>query len=166
MMNNNLGEFTRFDYSSILNRFENIYKFKPSIHHRDWPGIVEPQGSITISLTEDINNQEPDVDEIYALFKKAFNCLSKESKIIYQLDWNHKCYYAPEIFIKEPWVYPDGDYYIHLSKDLKTGTFGHPWESTICVMGDELVSIVLEELPKTTLKIIRDNRAGNSRLTN
>lgn len=164
-MANNLKEFTDFDYRSVLDSFEEMYQFKPSIHHRDWPGIVEPSPSITISLTEDVHNEEPDVDEIYALFKKAFNRLSKESKIAYMIDWHHQCYYAPDTFVKEPWVYPDGDYYLYLSNDLKTGTFGHPWEATICVMGEELVSIVLEELVHTSLKIVRNNKISDDPLS-
>ena len=36
-------------------------------------------------------------------------------------------------------VFPNGDYYIFARPDFSTGTFGHPWEKTLCVFGSELV---------------------------
>jgi len=41
-------------------------------------------------------------------------------------------------------VFPDGDYHIHLTRDLRLGTFGHPWEETVCVFGDLLTLIDAE----------------------
>lgn len=38
-----------------------------------------------------------------------------------------------------PPVFPDGDYYIAAADDLRWGTFGHPWERSLCVWGDALV---------------------------
>ncbi|GAB3774366.1 hypothetical protein GCM10027600_36810 [Nocardioides ginsengisegetis] len=35
-------------------------------------------------------------------------------------------------------VYPDGDYYAFLTSDFTEGTFGHPWEKTLCVIGEGL----------------------------
>ncbi|MFB7608823.1 DUF2716 domain-containing protein [Streptomyces gardneri] len=31
--------------------------------------------------------------------------------------------------------HPHGDYYLHLTDDLRLGTFGHPWEETLTVWG-------------------------------
>jgi hypothetical protein len=42
----------------------------------------------------------------------------------------------------EPWrvtPLPNGDYYIFLSEVFRTGTFGHPWEETMCIFGDRLL---------------------------
>ena len=59
----------------------------------------------------------------------------------------------PDIF----WVYPDIDYAICLSADLKTGTFGHPWEQTICVFGSELIKIVEPMLAESGFSVLRRN---------
>eukprot|EP01133_Synstelium_polycarpum_P023417 gene23417-28073_t len=36
-------------------------------------------------------------------------------------------------------VYPNGDYYIFSRDDFTEGTFGHPWERTLCVFGERMV---------------------------
>jgi hypothetical protein len=42
--------------------------------------------------------------------------------------------------------FPNGDYYIFLSEDFRTGTFGHPWEETMCIFGDRLLTALAEPL--------------------
>lgn len=32
-------------------------------------------------------------------------------------------------------VFPNGDYYVFLTEDMTTGTFGHHWEQTLCIFG-------------------------------
>lgn len=62
------------------------------------------------------------------------------------LDWQHPGYrfnaaVHAEAFDTE-WpvtVYPNGDYYIFARPDFSAGTFGHPWEQTLCVFGAELI---------------------------
>jgi hypothetical protein len=36
-------------------------------------------------------------------------------------------------------VFPHGDYYIFLEEGMTMGTFGHPWEKTLCVFGQDLI---------------------------
>lgn len=43
-------------------------------------------------------------------------------------------------------VYPDGDYYIHMSRDLRSGTFSHSWQQTLTVWGADLVGTLGAEL--------------------
>jgi hypothetical protein len=69
-----------------------------------------------------------------------------EAETLLALDWQHPAYrfsparqaltWAPEWKIP---VYPDGDYFAFLTEDFTEGTFGHPWERTICVFGERLV---------------------------
>ncbi len=61
------------------------------------------------------------------------------------LDWQHPAYrFLPSrqaLTWRPEWavpVYPDGDYYAFLTADLNEGTFGHPWEQTLCVIGGRL----------------------------
>ncbi len=51
-------------------------------------------------------------------------------------------------------VYPKGDYYIFLRDDLSEGTFGHPWEQTLCVFGERLLASLGRTLA-TWLPVIR-----------
>ena len=56
-------------------------------------------------------------------------------------------------------VFPDGDYSIFLATDLRLGTFGHPWEETLCVFGQPLLdSGVVEDLALPIVR--RDGRPG------
>ena len=61
------------------------------------------------------------------------------------LDWQHPAYrFRPAhqaLTWRAEWrvpVYPDGDYYAFLTQDFTEGTFGHPWEKTLCVIGERL----------------------------
>lgn len=53
-------------------------------------------------------------------------------------------------------MYPDGDYLAFLTPDYTQGTFGHPWEETLCVMGDRLIASLGRTL-STWLPIKRSN---------
>jgi hypothetical protein len=48
----------------------------------------------------------------------------------------------PTPSVTADWLCPNGDYYIYLSADLSLGTFGHPWEASLCVWGDQLIDAV------------------------
>jgi Protein of unknown function (DUF2716) len=54
-------------------------------------------------------------------------------------------------------IYPDGDSYIWLAEDLRYGTFGHPWEPSLCVFGEELVTAVAEVGDEALGRILRRN---------
>jgi hypothetical protein len=79
------------------------------------------------------------------------------------LDWNHQCYwFRPDLQVHRggPWslsVWPDGDYYVFLTEDLSAGTFGHPWEQTLHVFGEPLLTILVPLLTGW-LPITRDDR--------
>ncbi|HEY5853462.1 MAG TPA: DUF2716 domain-containing protein [Aldersonia sp.] len=51
-------------------------------------------------------------------------------------------------------VYPDGDYYAFLARDLSAGTFGHPWRQTLCVFSASLVDTLGTTL-RTWLPVLR-----------
>jgi hypothetical protein len=57
-------------------------------------------------------------------------------------------------------AYPDGDYYLYVPADLRMGTFGHPWERTLCVFGDRLLGEVEEEITALLGAVLR--RGGRS----
>jgi hypothetical protein len=81
------------------------------------------------------------------------------------LDWQHAAYYlrpAQQAYSPFDWpvpVFPNGDYFIFLTKDFREGTFGHPWEETLCVMGARMVGSLGRSL-RTWLPVKREN--GNA----
>jgi hypothetical protein len=152
-------ELERDEYNEVWDRFEEQFKFNPSVKSSKWPGIIEPKPSFTITWrNRDIGSL--DFDSLEVCFLKAFNQLPDQSSIVYALDWQHTSY---RIDVRQSekdrplWVFPDGDYYIWLSKDFGTGTFGHPWEQTICIFGEELIKIIRDSLPSSFSTIIREN---------
>jgi hypothetical protein len=52
---------------------------------------------------------------------------------------------------------PDGDYYVFVTEDLHLGTFGHPWEASLCVFGSPLVD-KLQPILDALLPRLRSNR--------
>jgi hypothetical protein len=158
------------DKADIWDRFDAAFNFRPSIQH--FPAIDEPTPSITWSLHSlDDDRSRLKIDRMVEVVRAALAALAGEGSILC-LDWQHPCYrvwpslVGPENIDPpgEPgWPlspYPDGDYHIHLAEDLRFGTFGHPWELSLCVFGGDLLDLVgadLHELLGRPLR--RDGRA-------
>lgn len=68
------------------------------------------------------------------------------------LNWNHVAVrYDPALLAtggraSPVPVFPNGDYYIHATPDMRWGTFGHPWQESLCIWGAELVDSLGAEL--------------------
>jgi hypothetical protein len=82
------------------------------------------------------------------------------------LDWQHQTYRCRPHKVRdeeppdEMWpteIYPNGDYYIWLAGDFRYGTFGHPWEPSLCVFGEELLAAVAEIGDAALGRILRRN---------
>jgi hypothetical protein len=78
---------------------------------------------------------------------------------VYALDWQHTSYrLRPHALGSTRWPlspFGDGDYYIYLGEDLSFGTFGHPWEDSICVFGEPLLDRLTEPLDRVLLRRLR-----------
>ena len=129
-------------------RFAAAVGFQPSTDPADWPGITEPPGSMTFDLTVPPG---PTWAATYAAVNaealRTFVTALPDVPEWIVLDWQHQAYAfrpAEQLLSDEPrWavpVYPDGDYYTFLTPDHTAGTFGHPWERTLCVFGHPLVA--------------------------
>lgn len=137
------------DADPVRDKFCETYKFRPSTRAQDWPGIVEPKPSRTFSVQHIYGTNFDRLTQELSLFYSI--CLANvipKGQSINVLDWYHQpCFtFDPhagfEFDSMENWPIPplpNGDYYIFLTEDLSGGFFGHPWEQTICVMGDEFV---------------------------
>jgi hypothetical protein len=139
------------DESRYWDDFYARFSFKPSIESSDWPGIEEPAPSVTFDVSPIFSrNKYTQASGLRALdiaALRAFVWTLPPGEEMIVLDWHHPCYrYQPHLHAMNErllWqvpVVPNGDYYIFLRSDLTTGTFGHPWEQTLCVFGEPLVS--------------------------
>jgi hypothetical protein len=97
--------------------------------------------------------------------KKAidtFITITHKGDTIYAFDWQHEGFhYDPrelrvdglldsESSINVISFIPDGDYYIFITKNLQNNWFGHPWERSITLIGETLISAAAEHgLPIT-----------------
>ncbi|MFI5490500.1 DUF2716 domain-containing protein [Micromonospora echinaurantiaca] len=153
------------DEKVVWDRFDALFDFRPSMHR--YPAITEPTPSVTWSL----NGLEDDpgyarLDRLVEVIHTGFTALAGAGSIL-RLDWQHPSYrvwpslVGPEN-IDPPgqpgWPvspYPDGDYYIYLAEDFRFGTFGHPWEPSLCVFGGDLLDLVEVDLHDILGKVMR-----------
>ncbi len=130
-----------------------------------WPGFREPPPFITFQFDYGFNDN--DIDEFYTLMNSHLIRASGKEEWLFALDWQHDCYaYSPEQLLKHgpsfpmyTGLFPDGDYAITLASDARFGTLGHPWEQSICVFGEELVPLLVQERPRLLSSILRQSSA-------
>lgn len=139
----------RDEYAEIWDRFDALFRFRPSI--QVFPAITEPTPSVTWRLGG------ADDDRFVETVQRAVTALAGEGSLLC-LDWQHTSYRVwPRLVgpdnLDPPgapgWPlspYPDGDYHIYLAEDFRFGTFGHPWERTLCVFGADLLDRVEVDL--------------------
>jgi len=143
------------EYREIWDAFYKIFRFRPGLLG-PYPGIDEPKPSVTFKLPEDLPAQE-DLVELAETIRSALQVCTQPDEEIYYLDWHHVCYAIKPYEDPLHWfnAYPNGDYAIFLSKDLSFGTFGHPWEGTICCFGEKFIRAILERQPLLLIDDIR-----------
>ena len=144
--------------------------FRPSIDPKDWPAVVDPTPSVTFDLSVPENSPgvwSAQFDAINAEAQRCFVSVFDDHEWIV-LDWQHRGYrldakvHADAFDTEWPvTVYPNGDYYIFARPDFSTGTFGHPWEKTLCVFGNELV----HTLGRTLATWVPRKRVNGNRLS-
>lgn len=141
------------EHDALWARFYTEFEFRPSTATS--PGITEPAASVTWQVRSlDATDAEHDgVEQLQRIISAGLLACNKPGQVLYWLDWQHAGYRFDPGRVGDAgqpnWpgsAYPDGDYYIYVTPDFRLGTFGHPWESTVCVFGDQLLSEVEEEL--------------------
>ena len=149
---------------TIWATFEAKFGFRAGVSADAWPAISEPTPSLTFDLSA-IPEGPPRgaaYDAINAEALRAFVWGLPDTELIV-LDWQHPAYrFSPSrqaLTWRADWkvpVYPDGDYYAFLTEDFSEGTFGHPWEQTLCVIGKRLGATLGRSL-ETWLPVTRRN---------
>lgn len=78
--------------------------------------------------------------------KLLFEEVSSDNDRMYALDWQHESFdfnakkYTEIIKKNNEWfipTFPNGDYYIFVTKDFKNVWFWHPWEQTITLIWED-----------------------------
>lgn len=161
----------------VWKRFQAQFRFRPSVHAKDWPAILEPHPFITWAIPDPWS--APDTADLHRCALAAFRRALPAGERMVALDWQHPCFWFRPHEPVESWglsdwglqrepsavvgdedrwripVLPNGDYFIFLSTTLGWGWFGHPWEQTICVFGKPLLAAVAVEPPALFSKILR-----------
>ncbi|MGV9363822.1 DUF2716 domain-containing protein [Amycolatopsis sp. NPDC003731] len=129
--------FSEPEYDELWARFSARFAFRPGM--REFPGITEPPGSATWHVGD---LTDPQLDALEDIVHKGLRAAVEPGEELYSLDWQHVGYRFDPARVggagpRRPGaVFPDGDYALYLTRDLRLGTFGHPWEETVCVFGD------------------------------
>jgi len=152
------------DYERYWTPFDDHFAFRPHVSPEVRPGILEPSGSVTLSLKPIFEGRPPvfatGAAAVNAEVLRAFVSAFDDTDNLGVLDWQHQGYwFRPHVhaLTEEPWrvsPFPNGDYYIFLTEDMMAGTFGHPWEQSLCVFGEALVDQLVPAL-SSWLPILR-----------
>jgi hypothetical protein len=143
-------------YETYWAPFDAQFEFRPGVDPGTWPAIREPSPSVTIDLSPVFAHEgarfAAGAEAVNALGLYAFTCVVGTDEELVVLDWQHPCYrFSPHrhALADADWpvsIFPNGDYYAFLASDLRMGTFGHPWEQSLCVFGGPLVEALGEPL--------------------
>lgn len=143
------------DYETAWTPFDRRFVFAPDFYERSAPAIRLPEDALVVDLGPIFESDRAGFAEGAATLDdaafEAFARLAGDAEMV-ALDWQHPAYlYSPSAHNRgsgEPAipVFPNGDYYAHMPLDLRWGTFGHPWQRTLTIWGDDLVSVLGEEL--------------------
>ncbi|MDQ2755313.1 MAG: DUF2716 domain-containing protein [Actinomycetota bacterium] len=142
-------------YDDAWRAFAARFAFHPQYHERELPAIEEPPGCLVLDLAGVFAGGPARfaaaVASVEASAARVLLDLAGDEQVL-ALDWQHPAYrYSPHrlalsgLRLPVP-VFPDGDYYVHTPDDLRWGTFGHPWQQTLTLWGDELVTTLGVEL--------------------
>lgn len=143
------------DYDEAWGPFEAAFNFRPNYYEGSAPAIRIPEGAVVVDLRPVFASP----GARFAAGEAAVNAASARAFVwvcgdeeLTALDWQHTPYrYSParHVLAGAEWkvpVFPNGDYYVHTTSDLRLGTFGHPWQEWLCVWGEQLVDSLGAEL--------------------
>lgn len=168
MMDDPVAVLSEAEYGRVWNRFYEVFGFRPSTSTSKWPAIKEPCASVTWNLSVlDDDPCDERLDRLVAVVEQGLTSCAGPAGTLLALDWQHTSYrFAPQR-VGSPgqpaWPlspYPDGDYLIFLTEDFRFGSFGHPWEGSLCLFGEELLHAVSTEVDRVLGPPIR--KAGRA----
>jgi hypothetical protein len=152
------------ELKAVSDRLKSQFAFRAGALPKDWPGIREPQPSITYSISGALEKDDESLrildDDLCKKAAAAFRKCTQPGQRLYVLDWPHASYcFDPHHSTSsdlDMWAVsglPDSDYSIFLAEDFSFGMFGHPWEKSVCIFGQPLIEAFAED-PPIALSII------------
>jgi hypothetical protein len=140
----NFKQLNQNEYGDVWNEFYRLFDFSPSID--TFPAIRTDKPQLIFDIHTCFRSNYP-FDKLEEFALHLFNSISDPGDRLYALDWQHECYdFDPRAQMDrnefDEWiipVLPNGDYYIFSTKDFKNVWFGHPWEKTITLIGEDIV---------------------------
>ncbi|GAA3345047.1 hypothetical protein GCM10020358_50660 [Amorphoplanes nipponensis] len=142
------------NYEQFWTPFDDRFHFRPGMDPSKWPAIKEPAGSVTFDLSsvfERAGSFSADEDALNEQVLSAMTAVFSADLPLVALDWQHTSYWFwphRQAVEGQSWrvsAFPNGDYHAFITQDLEQGTFGHPWEQTICVFGRDLTEVLVPE---------------------
>jgi hypothetical protein len=144
------------DYEVVWTPFNARFHFRPGMDPEKWPAIEEPAGSVTLDLSpifaRDDRGFSADEAAVNDFVLDAFTETFPSDCRLIALDWQHPAYWFwphRQTTLDEAWrvpAFPNRDYFVLMTEDMSQGTFGHPWEQTLCVFGRDLVETLVPRL--------------------
>jgi uncharacterized protein DUF2716 len=149
------GVWRPIEYAAAWAAFDARFDFKPDYYERARSAIRLPEICVVIDLAPVFANEgarfAAGEAAITADALRNFVWLADQEELT-ALDWQHTAYrYSPaaHALAGTGWpvpVFPNGDYFVHTPSDLRWGTFGHPWQQSLTIWGEDLVPTFGAEL--------------------
>ncbi|MFJ7209378.1 DUF2716 domain-containing protein [Streptomyces sp. NPDC098789] len=154
MPNEPVVQLPEVEHRVVWDRFYAEFDFRPGMNPATWPAIKEPVNSVTWSLSSlDDDPADERLDRLVEVVEQALTVCVPPQDTLFALDWQHASFRFSPHFVggsrQKSWPlspYPDGDYYIFLSEDFLTGSFGHPWEGSLCLFGQDLLDVASTDI--------------------
>ena len=159
------------EYAEVWDRFDAKFDFRPSIY--EFPGITEPSPSITWSLDE--LNDDPGYRKLDRLVDVVQDGLASCSKPGSRSGfWTGSTPATGSVRISRRPICSClasskgargkagrsaptrmGTTTSSLRRSLRFGTFGHPWEHSLCVFAAELLDVIEEDVQEVLHRFLR-----------
>lgn len=131
---------TQAEDEKIWHVIDQQFQFAPST--TVFPSYHVPSPFVTYEV--DYEKRE----EIEQTLKRILTEVTVEGERVMALDWNHQGYWIDprRPFLRDEegdWMIPavpDGDYSFFIARDFRWGYLGHPWEGSITLFGEDLIS--------------------------
>ncbi|WP_238239674.1 DUF2716 domain-containing protein [Exiguobacterium acetylicum] len=131
---------TQAEDEKVWHVIDQQFQFSPST--TVFPSFHAPSPFITYEV--DYEKRE----EIERELKRILTELTVDGERVMALDWNHQGYWIDprRPFLRNEegdWMIPavpDGDYSFFIARDFRWGYLGHPWEGSITMFGEDMIS--------------------------
>ncbi|VWX34570.1 conserved hypothetical protein [Exiguobacterium oxidotolerans] len=131
---------TQAEDEKVWHVIDQQFQFSPSTTM--FPSFYAPSPFITYEV--DYEKRE----EMERELRRILTELTVEGERVMALDWNHQGYWIDprHPFLRNEegdWMIPavpDGDYSFFIARDFRWGYLGHPWEGSITLFGEDLIS--------------------------